>query len=397
MLETFLYNRSWDSITGNWILSKFNLKDRNSVYTISENEITMNVKSIDLDFNPSKFENLQLLVFNTGVTDPNIFDLELKLQQDGEELIKLITGISLNTNISASILIVYWESSETILDNGTISKYLKLNRIAKNFSSVISDIIVTNLVDVSPHETLELGLKQVSSSYKFNYTERGKYNLSLQRKRSLAGIYSQDNSTLNITKRIDEKMRKMLDSERKKHEASINERNTYSHLQNHLIASPKAKKMKLPVLLSEVKNKNFKLRTPSAPSMDTAASSPRISSHLAMKYRKTQRIVSVPDVIAPGTPSYSRNFPSNSQLSNSSTLALGNRTPTITNIGPLSTNDPQQPQRQQWSTPVTTTTHHKYISPHQYPPSTRDSSDIPSNIRELKSLIDSVKKNLNKN
>lgn len=380
--DIFLYSENWFSISNIWLLKKFGLQDHKSIASFDESNISTSIKCVDDNFDPLLFSNLQLLVFNTGVTDSNIFDLELKLKQDGEELIKLVTGISLNSNICFSILIVYWDSTETPLDDTTISKYLKLVRISKNFSSVINNVVVTNMVGTAPQETLERGLVQVADNFTYRLTERGKYHESLQRRRSLAGIYPQEH-TINVTKRIDEKMKKMLDSETEKHAMEVSGSNTYVHLKNHLVASPRFKKRKLPVLVSEIKNNKF--RTPSAPVIDTSlSSSPIISSHLAQKFRKTQRIASFPDVITPGTPSHSRNLPNRSPMPN-------NQTPTITNIKSNHVED-RLPFRHYSSsrTPV-----HGPTSSASNNMERNTQGEIPDSLLELKSLIDSVKKKIN--
>lgn len=96
----------------------------------------------------------------------------MKLKDDGEELIKLITGISLNTNICFSLLIIYWESAENTLSESTIKHLLKLNRISKNYSSVIERIDLMNLTEESPHKCLEDKLSEISHSYVYKLTER---------------------------------------------------------------------------------------------------------------------------------------------------------------------------------------------------------------------------------
>ncbi|CAI4343147.1 CPI_1c_G0010190.mRNA.1.CDS.1 [Saccharomyces cerevisiae] len=386
----FIYAKDWTSLSNRWILSKFNLQTAQDSKKFSNNIISSRIICIDDEYEPSDFSDLQLLIFNTGVTNPDIFDLEMKLKDDGEELIKLITGISLNTNICFSLLIIYWESAENTLSESTIKHLLKLNRISKNYSSVIERIDLMNLTEESPHKCLEDKLSEISHSYVYKLTERGKYDKTLRQKRSLAGIHSRS-TQLQTTKDIDQKMKKMLEKEKNKYQQQIGERNTYAHLESHIDASPRSKKRKLPILLSTSHSSQFK--TPLASRLNTSGSStsPPLPSHLAMKFRKNSRVTSLHTVLPVSTPSHSNNIPAASfsgnnttdiqsqqlienqkstsvYLNNVSERILGNQEICQTPINPV--------------TPVVDG-------------ADQGKEDIPDSILELKILIDSVKKKVN--
>ncbi|CCE62228.1 hypothetical protein TPHA_0C00720 [Tetrapisispora phaffii CBS 4417] len=305
-----LYSNNYSCVSTKWMLHKFGLFGDMNSRVIKGKDSSLTIKKVGLQEPPSSLEESQLLVFNTGVTAANIFDLELKLKQDGEDLVKLASKISISTNIKFSILIVYWESLETTFSENDITKFLKLPRISKSFESVLADIVVTRISNNFPEESLRRGLCEISSKYSFQYTEKGlqssEKGLSA---RSIAGIASNGGSNTSLnSKNIDAKMKKMLEYEKQKYNSERSKNNTYAHLQIHLAASPKMRKRKLPILFSEVQNGKF--RTPSAISIDAISSSPSVSSHLANKFRKTQqRIISAPDMVAPGTPSYINNLP----------------------------------------------------------------------------------------
>ncbi|GAV55276.1 hypothetical protein ZYGR_0AS06000 [Zygosaccharomyces rouxii] len=391
--DLFIYGKNWNSVCGNWMINKFGLSNKETSYQLSNDKLKMNVRCIDPYYDPSDFTNLQLLVFNTGVTDSNIFDLELKLQQDGEELIKLITGISLNTNICFNLLVVYWESAETPLDGGVVSKCLKLNRIAKSFSSVLEQIGTININSNDPHEVLENGLIGIAAQYRMKLTDRGRYNRNLREKRT-----TQEASQLLTTRTIDERMKRMHESEEQKLQKLQDERNTYAHLQSHIAASPKLKKRKLPVLLS--KNRDNRYETPQA-RRTASTSSSALFSHLAIKLGNGTRFSSFN--LPPATPSHSTNLPL--------TLMDSNETPLL----------PQQQQQQQkqreqheraiqepalFQTPINSTTASNdhdtsLISQISSTPAADSpanvSQEIPSNLKELKNLIESVKTKVNGN
>lgn len=388
--DLFIYDKNWNSICGSWMVNKFGLANKETAYQLSNEKLKMNIRCIDACYNPSEFANLQLLVFNTGVTDSNIFDLELKLQQDGEELIKLITGISLNTNICFTLLVVYWESAETPLDGTVVSKCLKLNRIAKSFSGVLEHIRTININSNDPHEVLKNGLVGIATRYRLRLTDRGRYNRNLKEKRT-----TQDASQLLTTRTIDERMKRIHESEEQKLQKLQDERNTYVHLQSHVAASPKLKKRKLPVLLSKKRDNHYE--TPQA-KRTVSNSSSAMFSHLAVKLGNGTRFSSLN--LPPTTPSHSTNLPI--------TLMDSNETPSL----------PQQQQQQQkqhqqheraiqepslFQTPMNSTVASNdhdtsLISQVSTTPSVNSPAnlqEIPSNLKELKELIESVKTKVN--
>lgn len=390
--DIFVYGSNWSSISNKWLMNKFGLVDKSNMIQLQDNNLSMNISCIDSDYDPSLFTHLQLLVFNTGVTDSNIFDLEMKLQQDGEELIKLVTGISLNTNICFNLLILYWESTETPLSDAVIFKRLKLNRISKAFSSVLQDIIFINITGNAPYEELKKGLIQAADRYTYKLTERGKYHASLQQRRTLAGIRAQEQKQRDTTKAIDRKMSRILESEKSKYEKELDDRNTYAHLQSHISASPRAAKGKLPVLLSKTKENKFK--TPLA-IRSASSSSPAMSSHLALKTRRATRISSYHGPVPPATPSHSNNLPISSVHTNASPSSMAADASQISNTSfgyqsvvhepalfqtPMNAATPQSVQKDNSQPP---------------PPSPAVKQYIPNNLLELKNLIESVKRKVN--
>lgn len=392
--DIFIYASNWISVPNNWVMSKFGICQPTKPATIGERPLSMTIRCIDSTYDPSLFTNVQLLVFNTGVTESNIFDLEMKLQQDGEDLIKLVTGISLNTNIMFSILILYWESTETPLSDSTIFKCLKLNRISKSFSSVLQNISIITISGNSPHEELKEGLIKITQNYNYALTERGRYHTSLQQRRSLAGLKVHSNTT----HAIDDKMRSMLESEESKYKKEEDQRNTYAHLKSHVAASPRLEKKKLPVLLS--KSKEYKFKTPLA-IRSMSSSSYAIPSHLATKIRRAPRVPSYHGVLPGGTPSHSTNLPglpvSTGCLLNTSTNAPDNSQ--LSNLSyehPTVIHEPAL-----YQTPINSAVHSSAQqqavrnSPTSSVALEQHDESIPQNILELKHLIESVKRKVN--
>ncbi|QLL31949.1 hypothetical protein HG536_0C01160 [Torulaspora globosa] len=380
--DIFIYGNNWSAISNSWIMAKFNVSDRKVPVTVHSSRLDMKIHCIDANYNPALFNNVQLLVFNTGVTDSNIFDLEMKLRQDGEELIKLITGISLNTNICFSIMLLYWESAETPLHDSTIYKCLRINRILKGYNSVIQDVKIVNITGSAPEKELENALKQMAERFQFRLTDRGKYHVSLLKRRSLAGVPNQK-APPEPSNDIDRKMRKMLEQEQDKRKEDPDARNTYAHLRSHLAASPRMNKRKLPVLLSKSKERPF--RTPLA-TRSLSSSSPAVASHLAIKVRGEPRRH---QSVAPGTPSYCTNLSHLPVVSNSSLLAQHPDSAAMSNTsldGPALIREPAL-----FRTPVNSTTTNQMNS--------NDSMAldraVPESVLELKALIESVKRKVN--
>lgn len=380
--DIFMYGNNWSAISNSWVMAKLNVPDRKSTVNLKTHNLDMKIHCIDSNYNPALFNNVQLLVFNTGVTDSNIFDLEMKLQQDGEELIKLITGISLNTNICFSVMLLYWESAETPLTESTINKCLKINRIAKSYNSIIQDIRIINITGSSPDMELENGLRQIAGSFHFKLTDRGKYNASLLRRRSMAKVPNQQ-VVPDTSNDIDKKMRRMLEQEQNRNRQDPDERNTYAHLRNHLAASPRMNKRKLPVLLSKSKEGSF--RTPLA-TRTLSSSSPAVASHLAIKFRGEPRRQHSD---SPATPSYCNRLPPVSAGPNSSLLAHAADASTISNTPPGRIPIIREPAL--FQTPVNATT----TNPSHSSGSLARDRTAPESVLELKALIDSVKKKVN--
>lgn len=377
--DVFIYGNNWGSIPNKWIMSKFDVRSKNSPKTLKGKSLEMEISCIDSHYDPAKFAYAKLLVFNTGVTDSNIFDLEMKLQHDGEELIKLVTGISLNTNICFNLLILYWESAETPLNELVIQKYLKLNRITRSFNSVLQSVCVININGNAPHRELQKALEQTSQQYQLRLTDRGKYNASLLKCRSLAGIAG-EKGLPDATKDIDTKMKRLLEQEKSKHEKELDTRNTYAHLKHHIAASPKGNKRKLPVLLSRAKENNFK--TPLA-NRSLSSSSPAVTSHLAAKFRRDLHPARLQRSTTPATPTHCTNIPEFSASASTSLLANASDT---SFEQPLITREPAL-----FRTPINSTTTNATSSVE----TSARPQDMPESLVQLKALIESVKKKVN--
>ncbi|SCW04172.1 LAFE_0H07668g1_1 [Lachancea fermentati] len=398
IVDIFIYSRNWNCISGNWLLNKFGLYENPEKHlTLSNEIISVNVYPLGNEFKPSKFENLQLLVFNSGVTENDIFDLDLKLKQDGEKLIELVHGAALNTNFKFSVLIVYWESAENPLSTDEIVKFLKINKIAKIFSTVINDIEIVKMASNDPHQTLVNGVSKIASTFKFELTERGIYYWSL-RKRNLSASLS---AAYQPTKNIDEKMHNALQLEMEKYRQEKDQNNTYAHLRSHVAASPRSRRRKLPVLLSDSHNSKFKTPLALRPHMrkGSSYSVPSAPSHLATKFDHHEHIA--PRLVSMATPSHPRRLTvdcpaiqSTPPIASISSRRAAN-TSGISNVtfgSPFSTPSNKMPARPEG-----------VINDILQAPSAEESSMeessgkfVPDSVLELKDLIASVKKKLNK-
>ncbi|CCD26980.1 Sac3p NDAI_0J00880 [Naumovozyma dairenensis CBS 421] len=378
-LDTILYATDWSSVPNSWLLSKFGMKDPGSEVTLQDGNATLTFKSMNNANTCSHLKDIHLLVFNTGVTNSEIFDLEMKLKQDGENLSKLLAMLSRNNNISFNILFLYWESAETPLADDLISKYLKLDRIKKIYGNNIEESVLVRVTDNAPCKMLERGLVFCSQNFKYKLTEIGKRTKMLKNNRSLIGTNS---------KVATEKMRSMLKLERNKQiEIENKSKGTYNHLKGHILASPKVQKRKLSILSSEVKHPKF--RTPSA-NLTFNSSSPPLPSHLAVKFRKRGgRISNSTGLLPPSTPSYSTNFPHTS--SNDQHTPITRMITEHKAVSSISSRFTGVPEPNMFQTPINSIATPNNLAP----PSKGENSPLPENLQELKSLIETVKKKIN--
>lgn len=188
-------------------------------------------------------------------------------------------------------------------------------------------------------------------------------------------------------------MASMLEADKNLYREEQSKADTYSHLENHIAASPKTRKRKLPVLVSETKVGKF--RTPMGSRMRYASysslgSSQQQQSHLAIKVKhNATRVTSQQGPLPSGTPSHSTNLPNHtyeghilpsfgSSQGNTSSIrnasfSSQSRAPDLFNTpsGAILTED----------------------APHSPPPPPdRRSADL----QELKSLIESVKRKVHR-
>ncbi|CEP61412.1 Sac3p LALA0_S03e02278g [Lachancea lanzarotensis] len=294
LIELSIFARNWDGISSRWLLAKFDLQNtRKTMVSSNDHIINLAVSALNFDFTSREYENLQLLVFNSGVTENDIFDLEVKLKQDGEKLIELIHAIALHTNYKVSIVVLYWESTENPLSDKQISRLLKLDRISEIFAAALKNVHLVKLAGDSPHRILEENLAKIAESSNLELTERGNYNLAI-RSRSLQASSSTPGS-YRTAREIDYKLSKALEEEVQRYQQERDRNNTYAHLQSHVAASPRSRRRKLPVLLSDRHRNRFKTPLAVRPFVKRTSSTSSTSSalysepsHLAAKI-KTER------------------------------------------------------------------------------------------------------------
>ncbi|CDO93999.1 unnamed protein product [Kluyveromyces dobzhanskii CBS 2104] len=410
-VDIILYSKTWDCISGQWLLNKFNLV-QNSTYRIDNPVLSASFIKLTNEYKTEIFKNVNLVIFNSGVTDSDIFDLDMKLQKDGDRLVELICGIAFNTNYKFKLVVIYWESIENPKSTTEIKHQLKINKILKRFGDIIYGIDVVKIVGSDPEVFIFTALENAARDFNFKLTDRGFYNKT-RKYRNLVGV---SNDSLHSTTMrepstdIDEKMQLMLQQENGKSSRGLKEKTAYSHLKNHVLASPKSRYKKLPVLLSESHKPKYKTPTALVNSRHSSITSDDISnpSHLVKKMKPSRAHLPAHNISGNfGTPSQPRNL-----LNHTAVLA----TPQLAGVGSQSasassnaanvsvhsdfTNSTATPARAKPNTMSYTTNEQSYHL-EQAEPSILDSAeksanqgDVPPSIRELQNLIASVKKNL---
>lgn len=131
----------------------------------------------------------------------------------------------------------------------------------------------------------------MAKDFKCQLTERGRYKQKLYKRRLLTGsqVCKMPLSTLAT---IDEKIKRVHKAEDDKNKKQQDMRNTYAHLQSHIMASPKLYKTKLPVLLSTSK-RNPKFKTPMTKGNETL-STPAIPSYLITEVQRRHNLTVPP-------------------------------------------------------------------------------------------------------
>ena len=415
-MDAVIFSRDWTCVSGEWILSKFSLKT-NSKFSLSNSKCQASFIKLNNEYNVDDFHNVNLVIFNTGVTDSDIFDLDMRLQQDGEKLIELICGVSFNTNFKFELMLIYWESIENPKSTNEIKNSLRIDKILKRFSKIIYKINVVKIVGNNPELILIDALKGSADGYQFELTDRGIYNQ--MRKQKSVGDIENANSRLENNREystdIDEKMQQMLDSSRIQQYSNVKNKSAYAHLKNHVMASPRARYKKLPVLLSDSHKSKYKTPKPISSSCQSSINPAELSnpSHLLKKIKPSNESISA---IATsnlfGTPSQSRH------LMNHKTMLT---TPQLAGIesshNSAISNNSSVPLQSEFVTPVTSrtitafphrqldlaTASEKHTKSNQTNTGTSNDSQletpepelVPTSIRDLQNLIASVKRNLN--
>ncbi|CAH00897.1 Sac3p [Kluyveromyces lactis] len=401
-IDIVLYSKTWECISGQWLLSKFHLA-KDSTYTIDSPILNAGFIRLTNDYKTDSFNNVNLVLFNSGVTDSDIFDLDMKLQKDGERLIEVICGVAFNTNYKFKLIIIYWESIENPKSTTEIKQLLKVHKILKRFGDIMYGIEVVKIVGSNPEALVANGLANAAHDFQFELTDRGLYN-ETRKRRSLLGVGM--DTVREPSADIDEKMQLMLQQDKDKSISSIKEKSAYAYLKNHAMASPRARYKKLPVLLSESHKPKYKTPIPLANSRHSSITSADVSnpSHLVKKIKPSRTQIPPHNTSGNfGTPSQPRSLLNHTAVLTTPHLAgIGSHNASassnVANISvhsdfttPSATSAPPKPMARSFS-----------ISEHPTQPDHTKSKrmprsvpgDIPPSIKELQNLIASVKRNL---
>ncbi|SCV04575.1 LAMI_0H17238g1_1 [Lachancea mirantina] len=407
ILNISLYSRKWEAVSSRWLLAKFGLDSKAKRSRISQSDFVLGLDAVGDKDTSDVSEDLQLFVYNSGVTDNDIFDLELKLKQDGERLIELIHGVALKANYVFSLMIVYWESAENPLSIKKIMELLRLNKIAEGFAPVLADIEIVRMSGTSPHAALAKGLTSIANSFTLKLTERGKYKKGTNHRRHTPAVIT-TRRKFDSAKNIDESLQKALVQDMAKRPAIKDRNDVYARLQSHISASPRMRSRKLSVLLSDSNREKFKTpkRVRSSTERSASESVTSLPSYLAVKARPeavTGRQLKNPSTFV-GTPSHSRyqtdHFPNSTVLHTPSlTSVIGHGSANISGMSNItfdsevSTSVSEEPGPNP-PAEVQMTSLSAAIGNDRLKLETGQPETVPETILELQKLIKSVKTKL---
>ncbi|KAL6945255.1 hypothetical protein ACO0QE_002704 [Hanseniaspora vineae] len=251
-IDISIFSDNWKNESSKWLYENMNV----GLKMDAADDLCLSVKAYDSDHcNINEQCNTQLLIFNTGVTSDDIFDLESKLKKDGEMLISLLNNKSFMKNhYKFNILLLYWESVDTKYDVNELYDYFQLSRIFEIFGeTLVKRVDFLKLKNKKSIKNLRAGLKEIALDFKFDLTSESGllYFENLKKKqrqdefsckRLISSLWHSDKGTDGQSQdhtlkknKIDAKLQKMLKEEQLKYaqQKTANHENTFQFMKRY--------------------------------------------------------------------------------------------------------------------------------------------------------------------
>ncbi|ODQ57403.1 hypothetical protein WICANDRAFT_96704, partial [Wickerhamomyces anomalus NRRL Y-366-8] len=224
--EILMFFQDLNTTRSIFLRRKFSI-DKTLDFTIGNHLKIMGTSEI----NPSKFNNVNLLIFNCDGIE--------SIREQRVLLKELINGISLNSNFKFEVLIVFWELKGLI----KLSKNEILKELNFRSNDTILNVDVLKIDGDLKIESLQRKVDELGT--KFGYTAKGEYNLKHNKGKFKTNVGLKSNDQLKIFKDGESSF---------EHDFIGDDNKFYKHLQKHIEASPK--RVALPKLLSNFNKSN---------------------------------------------------------------------------------------------------------------------------------------------
>lgn len=224
--EILMFFQDLNTTRSIFLRRKFSI-DKTLDFTIGNHLKIMGTSEI----NPSKFNNVNLLIFNCDGIE--------SIREQRVLLKELINGISLNSNFKFEVLIVFWELKGLV----KLSKNEILKELNFRSNDTILNVDVLKIDGDLKIESLQRKVDELGT--KFGYTAKGEYNLKHNKGKFKTNVGLKSNDQLKIFKDGESSF---------EHDFIGDDNKFYKHLQKHIEASPK--RVALPKLLSNFNKSN---------------------------------------------------------------------------------------------------------------------------------------------
>lgn len=152
-------NLNWVVYTSNWqdssIRSILKMLGMNQIpFIINQEKVHMKISRYKPEFIPN---DTQLLIFNTGITRNDIFDVDDFMASEFNQLKRILHDVGKNNNYKIDILILYWSNK-----NGNLFDFSSLSKF-----DIVNSLEMINIRNNSFMKDLKVSMNGISTKFKF--------------------------------------------------------------------------------------------------------------------------------------------------------------------------------------------------------------------------------------